>query len=340
MAKKRTQAKKRKKRPFKQKKRQNHFIKLVISLILLTTVVILGALIARRLVPPPSSSSHASVPPARHYAVPQADKSDTPTYEIFPKQSTTPRKPLKKLRPLPEYQQPLVAIIVDDIGYDRRIAQQLLELDAPLTFSMLPHGPFNRTILAKTQAKGLEIMLHLPMEPNEFPKVNPGPGALLNDMSADDLIAQLVEDIDSLPGIVGVNNHMGSRISASPERMRQIFSILKSKNLFYIDSRTTAETVAKSSAQVLQLPFAERDIFIDHLEDPDFIHSQLEKLIDRSRSQGYAVGIAHPHPVTVDQLKAFLPRLKAEVTLVPASVLVNAVTLAESQKVHGTRKGG
>lgn len=340
MAKKRTQTKKRKTRSSKQKKRQIPFIKIVISLILLVTVVILGAGIARWLIPPASSPSHASVPSARHFSIPQADKSDTPTYEIFPKQPTTPRKPQKRFSPLPGYQQPLVAIVVDDIGYDRRIAQQLLELDEPLTFSMLPHGPFNRKILAKAQAKGLEIMLHLPMEPNEFPKVNPGPGALLSDMSADDLIAQLIEDIESLPGIVGVNNHMGSRISASPERMRQIFSILKARNLFYIDSRTTAETVAKSSAQMLHLPFAERDIFIDHLDDPDFIQSQLEKLIDRARSQGYAVGIAHPHPATVDQLKAFLPRLKAEVTLVPASVLVNAVTLAESQKVHASRKGG
>jgi polysaccharide deacetylase 2 family uncharacterized protein YibQ len=278
------------------------------------------------------------VPPERQYSVPEPEKSGALTYEIFPEQPATPHKPLKKLTPLPSYQLPLVAIIVDDIGYDRRIARQLLDLDVPLTFSILPQGPFNKKILAKAQAKGLEIMLHLPMEPNEFPKVNPGPGALLSDMAADEFIAQLIEDIDRLPGIVGVNNHMGSRISASPERMRQILSTLKARNLFFIDSRTTAETVAKSSAQLLQVPFAERDIFIDHLDNPDFIHSQLERLIERAQNQGYAVGIAHPHPATVDQLRAFLPRLKAEVTLVSASVLVNAVTLAESQKVHTAYK--
>jgi polysaccharide deacetylase 2 family uncharacterized protein YibQ len=233
-----------------------------------------------------------------------------------------------------------VAIIVDDIGYDRRIAEQLLDLDAPLTFSMLPYGPFNKKIITQAKAKGLEIMLHLPMEPNEFPRIDPGPGALLSEMTADDLIAQLTEDIDRIPGIVGVNNHMGSRISASPERMRQIFSVLKTRNLFYVDSRTTAETVARSSARLLQLPFAERDIFIDHIDDPNFIASQMEKLIDRARRHGYALGIAHPHPATVDQLKAFLPRLKTEVTLVPASELVNAVTLAESAKEHMSRKGG
>jgi len=347
MAKKRTDPKKRRKtKSSRRKPHQRQFVKIIFSLLLLAAVVALFAVVARLLIPPVSSPSAASALTRHHFPIGQIEqpghdeKSGPPTYEIFPEQPATPHKPLQKLRPLPEGQTPLVAIIVDDIGYDRHIAEQLLDLDAPLTFSMLPYGPFNKRIMTQAQAKGLEIMLHLPMEPDEFPTVNPGPGALLNQMTADELIGQLIEDIDRLPGIVGVNNHMGSRISTSPERMRQIFSVLKTRDLFYIDSRTTAETTAKPSAQLLHLPFAERDIFIDHLDNPDFIRSQLQKLIDRARKQGFAIGIAHPHPATVDQLKAFLPRLTAEVTLVPASELVNAVTMAESQKMHITRKGG
>lgn len=333
MAKKRTNAKKRRRaKSSKQRPHQIQFVKVIISIVLLAIVVTLGALVARWLIPPATGPARGSGP--------QAGKSDSPTFEVFPIFPATPHKPQTKLSPIPGLRLPLVAIIIDDVGYNRRLAAQFLDLDAPLTLSMLPYGPFNKKILSQAQAKGMEIMLHLPMEPFEYPKVNPGPGALLSAMTPDEFILQLTEDIDRLPGIVGVNNHMGSRVSTSPERMRQIFSILKSRNLFYIDSRTTAETVAKSSAQLLQLPFAERDIFIDHLDDPAFIHSQLEGLIKRAKTQGYAIGIAHPHPATVNQLKAFMPRLKTEVTLVPASALIKAVTLAESQKVQATRKGG
>jgi hypothetical protein len=104
--------------------------------------------------------------------------------------------------------------------------------------------------------------------------------------------------------------------------------------LYYIDSRTTAQTVARPSAQLLQIPFAERDIFIDHFEDEQFIRAQLRRLIKRAERQGYAVGIAHPHPLTHTVLAEFLPELKQKVQMVPASMVVEAATLAESGTVH------
>jgi uncharacterized protein len=94
------------------------------------------------------------------------------------------------------------------------------------------------------------------------------------------------------------------------------------RGLFYIDSRTTAETVARPSARLLQLPFAERDIFIDHLDDPAFIRSQMKRLIARAQEQGYAIGIGHPHANTHEILKAFIPQLNETVSLVSASVVV------------------
>jgi polysaccharide deacetylase 2 family uncharacterized protein YibQ len=223
-----------------------------------------------------------------------------------------------------------VAIVIDDIGYDRQIATRMLSLDAPLTFSVLPHGPHSVQFASEARAKGHEIMLHLPMEPNEFPEINPGPGALLTQMSPDELIAQLNSNLDLIPGLKGVNNHMGSGISRSPERMRQIFSILKKRGLYYIDSRTTAETVARRSARLFKLPFAERDVFIDHVEDEKFIRSQLKLLIRRAQKQGYAIGIAHPHKVTHRVLADNLSLLKEKVALVPASMVVEAETQAQS----------
>jgi polysaccharide deacetylase 2 family uncharacterized protein YibQ len=127
---------------------------------------------------------------------------------------------------------------------------------------------------------------------------------------------------------------MGSALSESSEHMRQIFSILKQRDLFYIDSRTTAKTVARPSARLLQIPFAERDIFIDHIEDERFIRGQLDQLIKRAQQQGYAVGIAHPHSITYKVLSEFMPMLKEKAELVPASMLVEAATLAERESVH------
>jgi len=131
-----------------------------------------------------------------------------------------------------------VAIIIDDIGYDRGMAKKFLSLDAVFTFSILPYSPFQENILKAVHSKGWETMLHLPMEPNEYPKVNPGPGALLTSMTPDQLIRQLALNIAAVPGVKGVNNHMGSRMTTVSTQMNQVFSILKKRGLFFIDSRT------------------------------------------------------------------------------------------------------
>jgi polysaccharide deacetylase 2 family uncharacterized protein YibQ len=244
-----------------------------------------------------------------------------PKYEIF--DHNTPADPIPKpVASTPGRQQPLVAIIIDDLGYDHNLASRFLEMEGPFTFSMLPQGPFTAKIVAEAHAKGHEIMLHLPMEPMEYPQVSPGPGALLVDMTPDELLAQLDADISAVPYVKGVNNHMGSRLSAQAPQMRQIFSRLKSRGLYYVDSRTTKETVGRPSAERLHLPFAERDIFIDHYQDADFIRKQIRLLVKRAHAQGYAIGIVHPHPLTIELMQAALPQLKDQVSFVPASRVV------------------
>jgi polysaccharide deacetylase 2 family uncharacterized protein YibQ len=250
-----------------------------------------------------------------------------PTYEVFDK--NTPPDPVPAPKPLPKSastqpgnQLPLVAIIIDDLGYDLKLAERFLAMEGSFTFSILPEGPYSNKISVKAHAKGHEIMLHLPMEPMEFPKVRPGPGALLAGMTPDELLNQLDADLAGIPHVKGVNNHMGSRLSTLAPQMRQIFSRLKSKGLYYVDSRTTSATVGRPSAERLHLLFAERDIFIDHFQDADFIRKQLERLVKRAYAQGYAIGIAHPHPLTIELMQKDLPELKRKVTLVPASKVV------------------
>ena len=168
-------------------------------------------------------------------------------------------------------------------------------------------------------------MLHLPMEPNEYPEVDPGPGTLLVSMSADELIAQLDKNLNALPNVKGVNNHMGSRLTAESTQLYQVFSVLKQRGLYFIDSRTSAESLCEPSARLFQIPFAQRDVFLDHYPTPDFIRKQIKELIRIARHNGQAVGILHPHTTTLKILQEMLPDLQKQVYLVPASKIVRPV---------------
>ena len=254
---------------------------------------------------------------AKHFIL---RKPAVPSFEIYPKENI-PSREIKKKPVLPDHL-PKVVIILDDLGYDKKIAQKFIDLNAELTFSILPQSPFQRKIAASAHQKGYEVMLHLPMEPFEYPGVNPGKGALLSTMPPDELIDQLEKNLSAVPYIKGVNNHMGSKITSTSTQMYQIFSILKKKNLYFIDSRTTSKTLCKPSARLLQLPFSQRDIFLDNIQTPDAIRSQLEKLVELSRKHGDAIGIAHPHQTTYLVFREMLPKLKKQVQLVPASEVV------------------
>jgi hypothetical protein len=285
--------------------------------------------------------AHFSVPGVED-RTPQARKSPPPVvYEVYPKTSSPAAKPRKSAprpapapsassppvseTPKPPAKRPKVAIIIDDIGYDRHLAEAFMDMGAPMTFSILPESPFGSALARRMKAKGYELMLHLPMEPMEYPAVDPGPGALLSRMTPDELIAQLHRNLDAMPDAKGVNNHMGSRLTSEASRMYQIFTVLKRRNLFYVDSRSSAETVARPSARLFQLPFAERDVFLDHLQEPDFIRGQFRQLLQTAREEGEAVAIAHPHEVTVAVFREELPKLRRQVDLVPASEVVHVV---------------
>ena len=252
---------------------------------------------------------------------PRATK--TPRFEIYPEKEVPPHKPIPKPVPAIPKKLPKIAIIIDDIGYDKEIVEKFLGLDAVFTFSILPYSPFQKSIARHVHSKGFNVMLHLPMEPNEYPMVNPGPGTLLTSMSPDQLINQLDRDLDSVPFIQGVNNHMGSKMTTVSTQLYQIFSVLKKRKLFFIDSRTTTETLCKPSAQLLQVPFAQKDVFLDHIQKPDFIRKQIYRLIHIANSHGEAIGIAHPHDVTYHVLREVLPELKKKAILVHASDVVH-----------------
>ncbi|MFO7707611.1 MAG: divergent polysaccharide deacetylase family protein [Desulfobacterales bacterium] len=258
-----------------------------------------------------------------------------PIYEVFPEKppappSAEPDTLHAALPPAPPELPPLkkrprLAIIIDDLGYDRQLAEKLIGLNAPLTVAILPNSPHQVAIARLAHERGLEVMLHLPMEPVEYPEINPGPGALLASMGPDDLLLTLEKNLKAVPHTQGVNNHMGSRLTASSEPMYQVFSVLKRHGLYFVDSRTTDESVCRPSARLFQLPFAQRDVFLDHAHDLTSIRKQLRELVRVAQRKGEAVGIAHPHPNTYQVLREELPALQQQVEIVPASRLVRVI---------------
>ncbi len=257
---------------------------------------------------------------------PSPPKPAVSTFEIYPKETPKKGKPLTfKKKPPRDNGLPRIAIIIDDLGYNQKIARRFINLHAGLTLSVLPFSPFGREIASYGRRRGAEIMLHLPMEPFEYPRVDPGSGALLTSMTPDQLIRQLNRDLDSIPDIVGVNNHMGSRMTTESERMNQVFTVLKKRKLFFIDSRTTAKTMARSSAKLLKVKFGERSVFLDHTLAPDAIRKELQRLVHVAYEKGTAIGIGHPHRITHDIIHQELPGLRKKVRILPASSLVKVI---------------
>jgi len=249
--------------------------------------------------------------------------SQAPQFEIFPEKEIPHHKVTVPPQTPVSNQLPRVAIIIDDLGYNPSIVDKFLDLGAVLTFSVLPYSPYQNKIAGKVKDRGFELMLHLPMEPREFPRIDPGRGALLTAMTPDELIRRLITDLRTIPDIKGVNNHMGSRLTAEADRMNQVFSVLKKRGLYFIDSRTTSDTRSDQSARLFKLPFGQRDVFLDHIQEPQHIEKQIRKLIRYAEIHGEAIGIGHPHSVTYRTLRKLLPELKSKVVLVPASGVVH-----------------
>jgi polysaccharide deacetylase 2 family uncharacterized protein YibQ len=216
-----------------------------------------------------------------------------------------------------------VAIVIDDLGKEHHISREILDWDLPLTLSILPFTPHAKSIASEAHHKGKDVILHLPMEPHGYPKIQPGEGALLEEMDEEGLLRQLSKDIDAIPYVKGVSNHMGSRLMENPEKIRIILSELKRRGLFFLDSRTTPQTVGLQIAQSLGMKARERSIFLDHSQNEKDIKEQLEKLIQVALSTGKAIGIGHPHRSTIESLKEMIPKIQEKgIEIVPLSELM------------------
>ena len=217
-----------------------------------------------------------------------------------------------------------IAIVIDDLGNDRGALERIAAWRFAVAGAVLPGLPESIATAERLARSGKEVLLHLPMEPDGYPRVQPGPGVVLRSDS-DERIAEIVaEDLDTVPGAVGVNNHMGSAATADPRVMRAVVRVLSDRGLFLLDSRTTEASVARRVAEEASLPAVSRRVFLDSVPTADAIDRSFRELLAKARQDGSALAIGHPYPETMAMLERELPQLAEKgVALVRVSSLVS-----------------
>lgn len=218
---------------------------------------------------------------------------------------------------------PKLAIILDDVAGDASAADGIFALHYPLTLSVLPNHPQSSEIAKEAHRRGYQVMLHLPMESManetaEAQELRPG-------MSPSEISRTLDAMLHTVPYAAGVNNHQGSRATSDAQLMSELMPLLRSHQLFFVDSRTTAATVAYDAAQSAGVRCAFRNVpFLDDVQEVRAVHRQLELAAKDAREKGQAIAIGHPHPATLRALAQFLPEAEAQgIRLVHASDLVH-----------------
>jgi len=210
---------------------------------------------------------------------------------------------------------PRLAIVLDDMGHDRAAADSILALPFPLTISVLPHLPLSAEVAEEAYRRGDQIMLHLPMEPEAegggSEGVTPEEIELRVGMNPEQISSTLEGMLETVPHATGVNNHEGSRATSDLPLMQSLMPALRGRNLFFIDSRTTAATVAFDAAERAGVPAASRKVFLDDTPTKEAVLAQLSLAARDASRDGSAIAIGHPHPATIAALAQGVPELEA-----------------------------
>lgn len=227
------------------------------------------------------------------------------------------------LSPAPERAGAHVAIIMDDLGANLDAAHRIAGLESPITMAIIPDLQHSRESMDIAAQHGREIMVHLPMEPLNYPHHNPGKMALMLDMTEAEIKSRTAYYLRKLPLARGCNNHMGSAFTQAPHQMATVLEQISTHGLYFVDSLTSSNSVGAEQARKLQMQSATRDVFLDNERDVEKITKQLTKLFRIAQKNGTSIGICHPYPETITVLDT-CASLAAEygVTVVPASKVV------------------
>lgn len=223
-----------------------------------------------------------------------------------------PRKFTPPSVPIPPATAGQIVLIIDDSGYNSRDCHSLAAIDVPVTISILPQLDHSREVAECAHAQGKEVMLHLPLEPHVFREEYPANYFIRTAMTSTRIINRFSEALKSVPHVVGVNNHEGSKATEDSRVMYILFKEFIKKNVFFVDSRVTSKSICRNLAEKLNLPFASRDVFLDNINKREEIEKQFAELAKKSRDHGVAVAIGHARPLSWIIMTEQIKKLTAE----------------------------
>ncbi|MFH1269825.1 MAG: divergent polysaccharide deacetylase family protein [Candidatus Omnitrophota bacterium] len=211
---------------------------------------------------------------------------------------------------IPPIKKGRIAIVIDDWGYNQDNLVLLDQIKYPLTVSVLPRLDYSKAVAEEVHKRGLQVILHLPMEPHE--KYRLEKNTILISMDEQEIRNIIEQDLADIRYAAGVSNHMGSKATEDSRTMGIVFKELKRRGLFFLDSFVSSRTICSGLAEKLDLSFAKRNIFLDNKEDPAYIKGQIYKLKRKAEARGYAIGIGHDRKNTLEVLKEIMPELAKE----------------------------
>ena len=215
-----------------------------------------------------------------------------------------------------------IVLILDDVGFDHQPLRSAMDIDPNVNFAVLPNSRNAHEVASALHARGFEVLCHLPMEPEGFPRVSPGSRAVLTSMSDAEIARTTRDNIGAVPFARGVNNHMGSRATADRRVMSNVLGALP-EGMYFIDSKTTGSSVASAVARAMHVKTASRSVFLDDVQNETAIRRQLASLTRAAETHGMAVGIGHMYGPTIKVLAEEAPFLRARgVRFVRASAAV------------------
>lgn len=222
-------------------------------------------------------------------------------------------KPALEIQKIPKLTKAIkakIAVVIDDLGYNSNNLGIMEDIKYPMTFSVLPGLNYSETLARELHRRGFEIILHLPMEPYE--KSNMENNTILTSMDETKIKGIIDTDLVSVPYAKGVSNHMGSKVTEDSRTMSIIFNELENRHLYFLDSLVTAKSIGQELADKLNVKFAKRDVFLDNIQDAEYIRQQIQQLKIKARHKGEAIGIGHDRKITLEILKEAMPELEKE----------------------------
>ncbi|WP_338086804.1 divergent polysaccharide deacetylase family protein [Magnetospirillum aberrantis] len=224
----------------------------------------------------------------------------------------------------PTHGRPMIAVVIDDLGVDRRRSEKVIPLRAPLTLAWMTYAQDLPRLTHEARAHGHELLVHVPMQP-QGGNWDPGPDVLEVGVHPEENRRRLTWGLNRFEGFVGINNHMGSRFTGDRVGMVVVMEELRRRGLLFLDSVTTEKSVGRETARSYGVPFAARNVFIDNEQSVAKVLAQLQKAEAHARRYGSAIAIGHPHDSTIEALRQWLPGLEAKgLVLVPVSAIVRA----------------